>query len=259
MMREPMLVRARPSLVLLSACLLSCQSAEPAASECADSEQQVREIETKNSELELEVARLSAELETERGCRQQLIGSLTAFADGPYDEVVNEFGENAKQLLEARVSKRKRGEKLAIVLDVDETALSNVEQLRTSGYCFVRDNWNAWVDQGEPTQLAGIRPLYDYARKHDVAVVFLSGRTEAQREDTERVLKAGGFDAWDQLLLREPSEDELTAAEYKSGKRAKLETEGFAVVLTVGDQQSDLDGGHAEHTVLIPNPFYVVK
>ena len=84
-------------------------------------------------------------------------------------------------------------------------------------------------------------------------------RSEDQREDTERVLQEVGFERWDHLLLRDEAERKLTAAEYKSGRRAKLEAEGYTVVLTIGDQQSDLDGGHSEHTVLIPNPFYHVK
>ena len=261
------LMLVRTSLALLGCVLastLACKST--AQQECATSDNDcsaqqrlVDEITHENRELKAEVERLTAELETERGCRQQVIGSLTAFAEGPYDEVTTEFVENALELLEARVAKRKRDEKLAIVLDVDETAVSNIEQLRGSTYCFVREDWNEWVDVGVPVELPGIRPLYDYAREHEVAVVFLSGRKEAQREDTERVLKAAGFEHWERVLLRDPSEDKLTAAEFKSARRAQLEAEGFSVVLTVGDQQSDLDGGHAEHAVLIPNPFYFVK
>lgn len=257
----------RPSLALLGCVLAStiaCQSTaqqdSPNAGNDGSAQQKlVDEITHENRELRAQVARLTAELERERGCREQVIGSLTAFAEGPYDEVTTEFVENALELLKARVAKRKRGEKLAIVLDVDETAVSNIAQLRGSTYCFVREDWNEWVDVGVPVELPGIRSLYDYARKHDVAVVFLSGRKESQREDTERVLKAAGLGDWERVLLREPSEDKLTAAEFKSARRAQLEAEGFTVVLTVGDQQSDLDGGHAEHAVLIPNPFYFVK
>jgi predicted secreted acid phosphatase len=251
-MQPPMLVR--PSLALLAcvlASLLACKPSEAeqadpglAAAERAKLEQQIAALETQNEAL-------TRELETERGCRKQVLGSLSAFAEGPYDEVVANTVEDAKALLEDRIAKRKPDEKLAIVLDVDETVLSNIEQLRGSGFCFVREDWNHWVDVGTPIELAGVRPLYDFAREHQIAVVFLSGRKEAQREDTERVLKAAGFGEWDRVLLRDPAEDELTAAEFKSGRRAKLETEG--------DQQSDLDGGHAEHLVLIPNPFYYVK
>lgn len=261
------LMLVRPSLALLGCVLastLACKSTakedDPSAgNDCSDQQQQVDELTKINSELQAQIGVLTAELERERGCRHQVINSLTAFAEGPYDEVTTEFVENALELLEARVAKRKRGEKLAIVLDVDETAVSNIAQLRGSTYCFVREDWNEWVDVGGPVELPGIRSLYDYARKHDVAVVFLSGRKEAQREDTERVLKAAGFEQWERVLLRDPAEDELTATEFKSARRAQLEAEGFTIVLTVGDQQSDLDGGHAEHAVLIPNPFYFVK
>lgn len=250
-MQPPMIVRARLSLALLG-CALACQNAEAVDSDRAALEQRVTELEAENRAL-------TQQLETERGCRAQLIGSLSAFAEGPYDEVTAAFAEQAKALLEARVAARKPDEKLALVLDVDETVLSNLAQLQGSGYCFVREDWNQWVDVGVPTVIAGMRSLYDYARAHEVAIVFLTGRKQDQREDTERVLRAAGFDHWDQLLLRDPSEDQLTAAEFKSGRRAKLEAEGYVVALTVGDQQSDLDGGHSEQSLLMPNPFYHVK
>jgi predicted secreted acid phosphatase len=258
-MQRPMIVRARSCLPLLLASNLACRGAAEAVPADCDIDRNEREaLEKDVASLEADKQRLLAELETERGCRQQVLTSLSAFAEGPYDEVVGNTVEDALALLEARVAKREKGEKLAIVLDVDETVLSNIEQLRGSSYCFVRENWNQWVDVGTPIELPGIRPLYESARAHQVAVVFLSGRKETQREDTERVLEAAGFE-WDQLLLRSEAEDQLTAAEFKSGRRAKLEAEGYAIALTVGDQQSDLDGGHTEQSVLIPNPFYLVK
>ncbi|MFO7566617.1 MAG: HAD family acid phosphatase [Enhygromyxa sp.] len=250
-----MTVRARLSLAVLGCVLagpLACRFAEADELDRAALEQRLATLEAENH-------RLAQELETERGCRGQVIDSLTAFAQGPYSEVTRASAAEALALLEARVAAREGDEKLAIVLDVDETALSNIEQLRGSGYCFVREEWNEWVDQGTPTAIAGIRPLYDYAREHGVAVVFLTGRSEDQREATERALRAAGFDHWDHLLLREGAERGLKAAEYKSGRRAKLEAQGYVVALVLGDQQSDLDGGHGEHSMLIPNPFYHVK
>lgn len=243
-------MNARAFLIL--AFLLGCRSAEAVDGDRAALEQRIATLEAENQAL-------AQELETERGCRAQLLTSLTAFAEGPYDEVTTAFAEQAQALLEARVAARKPDESLAIVLDVDETVLSNIEQLRESGYCFVREQWNQWVDLGTPTELPGIRPLYDYARANGVVVAFLSGRSEDQREDTERVLRAAGFEHWDHLLLRSDAEKGLSAAEFKSGRRAALEAQGHVIALVVGDQQSDLDGGHAEQSLLIPNPFYHVK
>jgi acid phosphatase len=40
--------------------------------------------------------------------------------------------------------------------------------------------------------------------------------------------------------------------------RAAIEDEGYTIVANVGDQPSDLEGGHAERAFLLPNPFYRV-
>ena len=39
---------------------------------------------------------------------------------------------------------------IALVLDIDETVLSNFEQLDQTDYCFDRNAWNAWVETGKP-------------------------------------------------------------------------------------------------------------
>jgi acid phosphatase len=43
---------------------------------------------------------------------------------------------------------------------------------------------------------------------------------------------------------------------FKRAERAKIAARGFTIVANVGDQQSDLDGGYAERTFRVPNPFY---
>ena len=45
---------------------------------------------------------------------------------------------------------------------------------------------------------------------------------------------------------------------FKSGARAKIEKAGYAIIVTVGDQQSDLDGGFAECGFKLPDPFYFI-
>jgi len=47
-----------------------------------------------------------------------------------------------------------------------------------------------------------------------------------------------------------------TLVPYKTGARKDLEKKGARIVLNVGDQQSDLSGGHAKYTVKLPNPMY---
>ena len=49
---------------------------------------------------------------------------------------------------------------------------------------------------------------------------------------------------------------DCSTIEYKSGTRAHLEDQGEHIVLNLGDQHSDLAGGHAEKPVKLPNPMY---
>ena len=65
-----------------------------------------------------------------------------------------------------------------------------------------------------------------------------------RRSDVEQVVRIK------HLLLVEG----LTLA----GARRKLEETGYRIVVNIGDQQSDLDGGFAECGFKVPNPFYFI-
>ena len=45
-------------------------------------------------------------------------------------------------------------------------------------------------------------------------------------------------------------------SDFKAPERRKLTEEGFTILLSIGDQQSDLSGGYAERTFKLPNPVY---
>jgi hypothetical protein len=49
-----------------------------------------------------------------------------------------------------------------------------------------------------------------------------------------------------------------SAADFKAPERAKIAAKGYTIIANVGDQPSDLAGGYAERTFLLPNPFYRV-
>jgi acid phosphatase len=47
-----------------------------------------------------------------------------------------------------------------------------------------------------------------------------------------------------------------SAADFKAPERAKIEARGYHIIENVGDQPSDLAGGHADRAFLLPDPFY---
>jgi predicted secreted acid phosphatase len=166
----------------------------------------------------------------------------------------------AIRFLKQSVERRGAGEKLAIVLDIDETSLSNwaVETHDDFGYIPTDSNWCVSLRCGKA--IAGTLRVFKEAERENVAVFFITGRPEGQRVDTEANLKAEGYDHWEELYLRPENHPKTqTVTEYKSGDRQEIVGKGYRVVLNVGDQMSDLLGDpQAEHSVKLPNPFYYI-
>jgi acid phosphatase len=162
--------------------------------------------------------------------------------------------------LHQRAAHRRPDEKLALVFDIDETTLSNYEEMLKTGFAYNGDVFNAWVQQASAPAIPGTLRIFKEAQRLGVAVFFLTGRPEKQRSATEQNLHSQGFDNWQQLIMRAPGQGSSSALEYKSAARAGIVDQGFRLVLNVGDQWSDLHGNpEAEFSVKYPDPYYFIK
>jgi acid phosphatase len=162
-------------------------------------------------------------------------------------------------ILRRRAARAKPGEKLALVLDIDETALSNWEEEMQDDFGYIAKDWNDWVGKKQATAIAGTLRLYQEAVAHGVSVFFITGRNESQQDATADNLKSVGYDRWAGLALRGRHPKEQSTTEYKSGERKKIVDAGYHIILNVGDQLSDLNGNpQAERSVKLPNPFYYI-
>jgi len=179
---------------------------------------------------------------------------------GCYARDLNLQADRAVAFLRWRAAHRQPKEKLALVLDIDETTLSNYEEMVKAGFAYDSKAFGAWVDSATAPAIPGTLRLYNEAQRLGVRIFFLTGRTEAQRDATERNLRGQGFDGWQQLILRAPAQATWTALAYKSVARAAIAAEGYQVVLNVGDQWSDLRGKPAaEYSVKYPDPYYFLR
>ncbi len=176
-----------------------------------------------------------------------------------YPQIDTQSGK-AIQILQRRTIKAKPGEKLALVLDIDETALSNWEEEKQEDFGYIPKDWDAWIKRRADTAIPGTLRLYQEAQKDKVAVFFITGRAEDEREVTAANLKAVGYSQWDGLALRAVDHPKTqTVIDYKSGERKKIVAQGYTIILNVGDQMSDLNGEpQAEKSVKLPNPFYFI-
>ena len=84
------------------------------------------------------------------------------------------------------------------------------------------------------------------ARDRGVAGVFLTGRPEGWRTATEGNLRRAGYE-WTGLILKPDHLTTRSAVNFKAPERKKLVDQGYAIIVNIGDQMSDLDGVRRTH------------
>jgi acid phosphatase len=180
----------------------------------------------------------------------------------------------------AYVTKRaKKGSKVALVLDIDETSLSNWEEMKANDFGLIEkggcklakpdaSGWAVpdtpcgfadWVLEADAKPLDTLR-LFKVAKENQVAVFFITGRVDESdhkvRDATSENLRKAGYSGWTDLMLRPDHTSSIQ--EFKAAKRKEITEKGYTIIANVGDQYSDLKGGYAERVYKIPNPFYFV-
>jgi acid phosphatase len=176
---------------------------------------------------------------------------------GCYAKDLDRQADEAIAFLRVRAAHRTSQEKLAMVLDIDETTLSNYDEMLKADFAYDSKAFGAWIESGQAPAIPGTLRLYQEAQRLGVRVFFITGRAEEQRAATEKNLRSQGFDHWQQLTLRSAAQAKQATIAYKSSARAGIQAQGYKIVLSVGDQWSDLKGQPgAEFSVKYPDPFY---
>jgi len=178
---------------------------------------------------------------------------------GCYTHDIDVQADRAIAFLRQRAAHRRAGEKLAMILDIDETTLSNYQEEIQADFGFVKKNFDAWAMTAQATAIPGTLRLYKEAQRLGVSIFFISGRPNDEQSATEHNLRAQGFDGWQGLALRPANHGMQSTIEFKSGERAKIAGVGYTLALNVGDQWSDLRGKpQAEFSVKYPDPYYFI-
>ena len=194
------------------------------------------------------------------------LAALAYHDSGRYQQGLKAVADQASRWLAIRARQTKRP---ALVLDIDETALSNWEILKLDdfgrpvpGPCDLSAGapcgWAAWDQLGRDPAILPTLQVFKQARALRVSVFFITGRPESQRAATERNLLAVGYRGYSQLYMVPDGAHFKSAVDFKAPVRASIEKAGYTIVENMGDQPSDLAGGHAEKNFLLPDPFYRV-
>lgn len=185
---------------------------------------------------------------------------LTAWHDsGSYGRCFSRSVRPAQDALRKALAARRPDDRIAVVLDIDETSLSNWGYLVRSGFNVDAESFRTWVGMHNDPALKPTLALFRDARAAGVPVFFITGRKETLRADTIRQLHAAGYKGWAGLYMEPVAYDLPSVVPFKSSVRGKLTDEGWKIILNMGDQWSDLDGGYAQNAVKLPNPFYYIR
>lgn len=149
----------------------------------------------------------------------------------------------------------KSGKKLAVVSDVDETLLDN----RPFFEKHTKFDWPAfttWINSADAPTLPKTAKFLSWAKENGFSVFLVTGRHEGMRTGTEANLKKHNI-KYDELMMRAATSNAKAEA-VKVPLREQVEKKGYNIVVNIGDQWSDLSGGHAMDCEKLPNKIYFV-
>jgi acid phosphatase len=178
---------------------------------------------------------------------------------GRYEKDLAQAIEKAQHYINQQAhinKKRKAPKKLAIVLDIDETSLSNYKYMIKRDFTGTRADFHQDVMAANAPAIKPTLSLYKDAIHNGVKVFFVTGRRTPEANATAKNLQRAGYHQWAGLYLRPSDYDQKSIIPFKSHTRELITQKGYTIIATIGDQYSDLKGGYAEKGFKLPNPYY---
>lgn len=142
-----------------------------------------------------------------------------------------------------------------IISDIDETILDNSEYYQNHKH-FSEESWAEWVKQASAKPVKPTVEFLKWAKERGYKIFLLTGRKAHLSEATNDNLQKLGI-YYDRLYLKPDDYNSPSAKDYKIASRKLIQDEGFNIVVNIGDQNSDLEGGYGKKFKL-PNPVYFI-
>ncbi|MER6179608.1 HAD family acid phosphatase [Streptomyces sp. NPDC001652] len=143
--------------------------------------------------------------------------------------------DQALPYLKQRIAAAKPGEKQAIVFDIDNTTLET-----DFGFSYPQP-------ANEP-----VLDVAEYAQDHGVSLFFVTARPGIIYSFTDYNLDHAGYDV-SGLYVRGFIDLFKDVAAYKTAQRVAIENKGYTIIANIGNNATDLSGGHAEKTYKLPD------
>ena len=203
--------------------------------------------------------------------RENTMGTLwyqnAAEVDALYQQGYNVATNKLKELLKQPTEKP-----YSIVLDIDETVLSNIPfqvKMIKDGTAFNPKLWDEWVQKAEATPVAGAKEFLQFADKNKVQIYYISDRTDAQVDATIKNLEAQGLPVQgrDHLMFKKEGDKSKEGRRQEVLKHTNLvmlfgdNLVDFAEFSTKSEADRDkmfeqLKAEFGDKFIIFPNPMY---
>ena len=203
--------------------------------------------------------------------RENTMGTLwyqnAAEVDALYQQGYNVATNKLKELLKQPTEKP-----YSIVLDIDETVLSNIPfqvKMIKDGTAFNPKLWDEWVQKAEATPVAGAKEFLQFADKNKVQIYYISDRTDSQVDATIKNLEAQGLPVQgrDHLMFKKEGDKSKEGRRQEVIKHTNLvmlfgdNLVDFAEFSTKSEADRDkmfeqLKAEFGDKFIIFPNPMY---
>ncbi len=161
----------------------------------------------------------------------------------------------------------------AVVLDADETVLSNAQyqaERAALGVGFSTASWSAWVERRQASAMPGAAAFLDHVHAAGGTVIIVTNRKAVgECQPTEENLRAVGLDH-DAILCKTDTSDKNPRFQAIEAGTARPDLPALPIVLYVGDnildfpqltqdirhEGDDAFAGFGDSFIAIPNPMY---
>jgi predicted secreted acid phosphatase len=178
------------------------------------------------------------------------------YSSGSYFKEIKDVVQQASDYIKQEIDHNQHlshPKQLAIVLDIDETSLSNYANMKQDDFANNPDKITEELMAGNEPAIQPVLDLYQQAIQNNVAVFFVTGRDQSFHDATIHNLQSAGYTTWNGIDFRHGP---IATTTYKTAAREKITQQGYTIIASLGDQESDLIGGYAQRTFKLPNPFY---
>ena len=203
--------------------------------------------------------------------RENTMGALwyqnAAEVDALYQQGYNVATNKLKELLKQPTNKP-----YSIILDIDETVLSNIPfqvKMVKDGTAFNPKLWDEWVQKAEATPVAGAKEFLQFADKNKVQIYYVSDRTDSQVDATIKNLEAQGLPVQgrDHIMLKKEGDKSKEGRRQEVIKHTNLvmlfgdNLVDFAEFSTKSEADRDkmfeqLKAEFGDKFIVFPNPMY---